>query len=235
MCYVDDCIFLAKEKEDINNLINRLRNPENEEHDAFLLNEEEDYAGFLGIDIRSSKTVENAIELLQIGLIDRILKVLGLDGNNVKVRQEPASATPLGKEEEGLPRKEQWSYASVIGMMLYLASNSRPDIAFAVNQCARFTHCANIQDEISVKRIGLYLKAIRESGLLLQPKPNLSFKLYADADFAGLWNDVHQLVPYSWKCTSAKWYWLHDACFCRCRSMLVTQPLAVREQDLLSC
>ena len=187
MCYVDDCIFLAREKEDIDELINNLRKPTRKGHDPFILSKEEDYAGFLGIDIRPSKTVEGAIELLQVGLIDRVLKVLSLDEDNAKMRYEPAAATPLGKEEDGNSRKEQWSYASVIGMMLYLASNSRPDIAFAVNQCARFTHCANNQHEIALKRIGRYLKATRENGLIMKPKDELQLELYADADFAGLW------------------------------------------------
>ena len=79
ICYVDDCIFLSREKSYIDDLIDDLRKPKNKNHDAFMLNKEEDYAGFLGIDIRASKEIEGAIELLQVGLIDRILKVLGLE------------------------------------------------------------------------------------------------------------------------------------------------------------
>ena len=45
------------------------------------------------------------------------------------------------------------SYAYVIGMMLYLASNTRPDISFAVHQCARFTHNTKVSHETAVKRI----------------------------------------------------------------------------------
>jgi hypothetical protein len=165
-----------------------LKNPANSDHDKFMLSKEEDYAGFLGIDIRESTHTEGAIELLQTGLIDRILKVLSLDGDNVKIRHEPAASTPLGKHEDSSPRKESWSYASVIGMMLYLASNSRPDIAFAVHQCARFTHCANSEHEVAVKRIARYLKATKDLGLIMKPKQDLRLELYADADFAGLWN-----------------------------------------------
>lgn len=112
---------------------------------------------------------------------------MNLEGENAKLRQEPATAIPLGNEETAQGRREQWSYSSVVGMMLYLASNSRPDIAFAVNQCARFTHCANSQHEIALKRIGRYLKATKNNGLLLIPKENLKLELYADADFAGLY------------------------------------------------
>ena len=115
-----------------------MRKPkENEGTKKFLLNIEDDYAGFLGININK---IETGKELLQTGLIDRILQALSLDSENITIRTEPASTTQLGKEINGGPRKEDWSYPSIIGMMLYLASNSRPDIAFAVHQCARFKH-----------------------------------------------------------------------------------------------
>ena len=48
---------------------------------------------------------------------------VGLDKENASVRHEPASTVNLGKDENGPPRKESWSYASVIGMLLYLSSN----------------------------------------------------------------------------------------------------------------
>lgn len=51
ICYVDDCIFLSKDMRHIDDLISDLRAPKNKEHDAFILNREEDYAGFLGIHI----------------------------------------------------------------------------------------------------------------------------------------------------------------------------------------
>ena len=42
--------------------------------------------------------------------------------------------------------------------------------------------------EKAVKRIGRYLKATREKGLILKPNDDLNLELYADSDFAGLWN-----------------------------------------------
>ena len=113
--------------------------------------------------------------------VDRILNTLSLNDETTTVRSVPVGT------ENGPPRKDCWSYPSVIGMMLYLASNSRPDIAFAVNQCARFNSCPKLIHEKGVKRIARYLKATRDQGLILQPSKDLSLKLYADADFAGFW------------------------------------------------
>ena len=152
----------------------------------FKLNVEEGYAGFLGIDI--VKKDDGTIELLQMGLIDRILEMLDLDGERVLTKPTPAVTETIGKDENGPPRKELWNYASLVGMMLYLASNLRPDIAFAVHQCARFTHCPKLVHEQAIKRIARYLKGTREMGLRFQPTDDLDLELFADANFAGLWN-----------------------------------------------
>ena len=57
-------------------------------------------------------------------------------------------------------------------MLLYLSNNSRPDIQFAVHQCARFNHSPRNSHAKAVKQIIRYLKATRDT---------------ADADFAVLY------------------------------------------------
>ena len=69
-----------------------------------------------------------------------------------------------------------------------VASNSRPDIAYAVHQCARFTHFPKRSHEVALKRIGRYLKHTRERGMVVRPSKDLQLDLFADADFAGLWS-----------------------------------------------
>eukprot|EP00957_Ditylum_brightwellii_P020097 1516200-Ditylum_brightwellii.AAC.1 len=46
---------------------------------------------------------------------------------------KPLGLDPHGK---GVQLHDKWSYALVVGMMMYLTSNSRPEIIFAVHQCA---------------------------------------------------------------------------------------------------
>ena len=66
----------------------------------------------------------------------------------------PATTVGLGADVIGREgRNEEWSCASVAGMLLYLARNTRPDIAFAVHQAARFSHRPMQCHEDAVKRI----------------------------------------------------------------------------------
>jgi len=95
------------------------------------LEQESDIAGFLGIDIR--KYEDGTIELLQSGLIKRILKVMKMEDSAAK--PTPAALKSLGKDEDGPNRQESWSYASVVGMIMYLSVNLQLDIVFAVHQC----------------------------------------------------------------------------------------------------
>ncbi|KAL7556403.1 hypothetical protein ACA910_013045 [Epithemia clementina (nom. ined.)] len=139
------------------------------------------------------KHKDGTIELLQTGLIDRILRVTELEDSSPK--STPAAPTPLGADNEGPTCQESWSYASVVGMLMYLASNSRPDIAFAVHQCARFTHNPRASHEVAIKRIVRYLKGTRDKGLIIKSMQNLALDCHVEANFAGLFSVEDQTDP----------------------------------------
>ena len=85
-------------------------------------------------------------------------------------------------------------------MMLYLAGSTRPDIAYTVHQCARFSHAPKHSHEVGLKHIARYLQGTRDRGLEMTPdKSNLKLNLYADADFAGLFNSEDCMDPISVK------------------------------------
>ena len=193
--YVDDCLFFAKNSTDIDDMINSLQR---DEPTKLSLNIEDDVAGFLGILLERQE--DGSIEMKQTGLIDRILAVMNLEDS--KEKSTPAEAKALGKDEDGAHCSESWSYRSVVGMMMYLASNSRPDIAYAVHCCARFSHCPKRSHEIALKRIARYLKKTRTRGMIVKPTDDLSIELYADADYAGLWDAEDPTDPISVKSRS---------------------------------
>ena len=92
---------------------------------------------------------------------------------------------PLGTDVNGHEAKRYWpnSYASVIGMMFYLESNTRPYISFAVHQCAQFTHNTKASHKTAVKRICWYLQGSNDNGLVFILSKKLVVDCYTDADF----------------------------------------------------
>jgi hypothetical protein len=84
--------------------------------------------------------------------------------------------------------QEAWSYASAVGMLLYLSTNTGSDIAFAVSQVARFTSNPKQSHATAVKMIFRYLQGTRLHGTVLKPKPEWMLDEYVDADMAGLFH-----------------------------------------------
>ena len=179
VAYVDDLLFWAKDEADIVALTEKLRAK------GLLLEPEDDAAGFLGV--RLHKHADGRIEMKQTGLIDRVIEAIGLDVKFATKKMTPATGVPLIKDEDGEPMDGDFNYASVVGMLLYLSGHTRPDIAYAVNCCARYMFSPRKRHEIALKRIARYLKATRDKGMILNPLKELRVDCYPDADFAGLY------------------------------------------------
>jgi hypothetical protein len=180
ICYVDDLIFWAFNEADIDELGVKLISV------GVALEQESDAAGFLGVRMEVDPAT-GLMELKQTGLIDRVIETLGLDVGTTSGKFTPAEAKPLVKDTDGEPALGDFSYSSLVGMLLYLAGHTRPDIAYAVNCCARYMFCPKRSHELALKRIGRYLKATRDCGLVLNPSEELKIDCYPDADFAGMY------------------------------------------------
>ena len=76
-----------------------------------------------------------------------------------------------------------------MGSLLYLSLSTRPDIAFAVNNVAKFCAKPNKQHWTAVKRILRYLKGTQHFGLLYKSTLAESFTGYLDADWGGNLDD----------------------------------------------
>jgi hypothetical protein len=84
-------------------------------------------------------------------LIEKLIKSGGMEYCNKCAT--PAEISPVGADIDGEAFNETWEYASVVGMLMYLASNTIPDIAYAVHQAARCSHGTRNSHAIAVKRI----------------------------------------------------------------------------------
>ena len=174
--YVDDAIICGLNQHDINLLIESIKS-------EFNLTDEGDFHTFLGIDMRIN--LNGMFELIQPHLIDKALYILGLrpDSNPCHT---PADRL-LHRDASGKERESQWSYRTVLGIFNYIAMTTRPDISFAVSQCARFAENPKQSHEQALKRIGRYLLKTKERGLIINPNEECLLKCFVDADFAGLW------------------------------------------------
>jgi hypothetical protein len=84
-------------------------------------------------------------------------------------------------------------------MLNYLASSTRPDIAFALHQCARFTTAPWCLHELAIWHIVRYLTVTSTKGFILHPSSTFNLDCYVDADFAGTWSSTTSEDPSSVK------------------------------------
>ena len=163
--YVDDTIFWSPNESKIDSTISDLKALD------FELTDERDVDSFLGVQIDTTK--DGVVKMTQTGLIDTIIETLGLDENSTQ-HQTPAVSPPLHKHEDKEKFNEKWNYRSLIGMLTYLARNTRPDIEYAVHQCARFQSDPRKPHGNAIKRIGRYLLGTRTQGINFKPTKDLS-------------------------------------------------------------
>jgi hypothetical protein len=175
--YVDDLIFWARDERDIHHIAMELREV------GVDLEQETDAAGFLGIWMECDPDT-GLLEMKQEGLTLCIIEAMGLDIGTVNPKWMPAEAAPLVKDAEGALETGAFSYSSVVGMLLYLSGHTCPDIAYAVNCAAWYMFYPKKSHEEALKRIGRYLKATRNSGLIINPSSGvLKIDAYLDVDF----------------------------------------------------
>ena len=85
----------------------------------------------------------------------------------------------------GEERKTDFHCRSATGQLNHLAGTSRPEIQFAVHQCARFSQSPKMSHEKAVKRVVRCLKRTKDQGLILDVGKSKGIECCVGADFAG--------------------------------------------------
>ena len=136
----------------------------------------------------------NEFEISQPFLIERIVNTLGLKDNDFEVesnsRTTPVGKPLLNKDLQGKPRKLSWKYRTAVGMLNYLQGNTRPEIAMAVHQTARFCNDPKLCHEKAIMRIGRYLLHTADRAIIFDVDKSKGLECYVDADFAGGWSNA---------------------------------------------
>lgn len=133
---------------------------------------------YLGIDIEKR---DGKFLISQQNYIDKIITEAGLE--NAKT-----SRFPLDNgyhKQEGTVLKGNQEYRKLIGMLLYLTTNTRPDIAASVSILSRRVEKPRDNDLNEVRRVIRYLKGTKDLKLTLNSEENDSkLHAYSDANWA---------------------------------------------------
>ena len=102
-------------------------------------------------------------------------------------------------------------FRNLVGALMYLMTNTRPDLAFSVTSIARYMHKPGKQHWKAAKKILRYLAGTTDKGIALGG--DLTLTGWADASFATSVEDCHSILgyitklgqgPISWQSTKSK-------------------------------
>jgi acid phosphatase class B len=140
---------------------------------------------FLGVKVNQNITNGTAW-IGQPAYTDNLLKKFSMEKAK-PVKTPMTSNSQLRKANEDDKCFDQTLYQSAVGGLLYLSTRTRPDIAFAVSNVARFCSKPTMEHWTAVKRIMRYLRGTADLGLLYSKSDE--FIGYSDADWRGDCND----------------------------------------------
>ena len=110
-------------------------------------------------------------------------------------------------------------YREAVGSLLWLSNGTRPDVAFAVNQVARYMENPGVKHWNAVLRILMYLKGTQHFNIVFDvslqsrdtsdffsyPKPDAN--IFVDADHAGNKDDRRSVTGYVFMLAGAPISW----------------------------
>jgi hypothetical protein len=178
--YVDDIILVGKDMKKINIIKEELMG-------AYKMKDLGPISKFLGMQVVRDRTART-IHLSQQSLAEDILKVGNM--HDAKPESTPYLSKDVWTEEHAsLDRTEmdKYPYATIVGKLLYLATNTRPDLCTVVGLAGRFTRNYGSLHWTGIKRILKYLQGTKNYALKLggSAESTWSIAAWSDADWAG--------------------------------------------------
>ncbi|XP_022023890.1 uncharacterized mitochondrial protein AtMg00810-like [Helianthus annuus] len=138
---------------------------------------------FMGLQVRQNN---QGILIHQSKYVTDVLAKFSMTDS--KPSDSPIAERPLLTEDpEGSP-VNQTLYCSMISSLIYLTA-SRPDILYAVCQCARYQANPKLTHLTVVKRIFRYLKGAPKLGLWYPRDSNFDLFAFSDSNFGGIDRD----------------------------------------------
>ena len=172
--YVDDLIVAGKDKE-------QMKRVKEELSSKFDIKDLGKLSYFLGMSIVRNQE-KKMTWMGQPTYAQTLLAKMGM--SDCKPAKTPVdSGHRLTKATDDEVAIDQPSYQSVVGSLMYLATCTRPDIAYAVGVLARFSSKPNQSHWTAVKCVLRYLKGTTGHGIVYRGDSDVLG--YSDADWAG--------------------------------------------------
>lgn len=219
LIYVDDMVLVCKDGSQITGVENALRK-------RFEISSLGEIKQFLGITVE--KDINGMYMLSQKCMILEIADRFGLtDAKPSKYPVDPGYFRHNGGEK--LP--DNVLYHKLVGALLYVATNTRPDIAAAVSILSRKTNCPAQQDWLELKRVVRYLVGTQEYQLRLASdrSKNLELVGYSDADWAGDTTDRKSTSGFVFQIGDASVSWASRKQACVTTSTMEAEYVALSE------
>lgn len=168
--YVDDGIVAGSDKNDMSYFTEQLKN-------QFKVTVGE-LECFLGMSVQQFE--DGSIFINQSLYTQKILNKFKMDESNPVAVPIEKIEYPENDAEVKVP------YREAVGSLMYLATATRPDLAFAVSTVSEFLESPKASNWALVKRLFRYLKGTAKYGLLYRATSSQEdLNVYSDADFAG--------------------------------------------------
>ena len=181
--YTDDSIIAGPDRKELEDTIESIKKI------GLDITIEGDLEDFLGI--RMDRKSDGTIHMSQPHLIRQILNDLKMDPTKLNAKPTPmVSSTILKRHQDSPAHDGSFHYRSVVGKMNYLEKGSRPDISYAVHQCARFSASPRVEHSKAIRRIARYLAGTMDRGMVFRPDKLKGLMVHVDADFAGNWDSI---------------------------------------------
>ena len=184
--YTDDSIIAGPCKKELTETIQDIKNADLD------ITVEGDLEDFLGIQM--DRRPNGTIHMSQPHLIKQIMKDIKVDPTKLNPKStHMVSSRILKRHNDSAKHDDLFHYRSVIGKLNYLEKGSRPDLSYAVNQCARFSADPRTEHSQALRRIVQYLAGNSDRGTFFNPDKARGLEVHVDADFAGNWDpmDTH--------------------------------------------
>lgn len=188
LTWVDDIVIAGSSETEIEKLKKALET-------KFKMDDRGDLEWFLGMKVSRTK---DAISLDQETYTNSVLAKFNME--DCKPVKTPAEVNvKFEKSKEGDELVDETLYRSLIGSLLYLSKQTRPDIAWIVNTLSRFMEKPNIEHWNGSKRVLRYLKATSKLRIVYPCDNNFQLNGGSDADWSGDIEDRKSTTGYFFK------------------------------------